>query len=594
MRDYNSSEFCDFNLLLDRVSSSDSSDDEAPLLNSFVINSGDLLDMHRRVRASGVHNFEGVRIPLLNNGLNFEHFKELLHGYWDVELCHFINYGWPIGHCGGTNCNAKKNHNGAKEFPAEVNKYLQSELSLGRIAGPFVNSPYEEVIAVSPLNSLPKKGTTDRRVITDLSFPDKGSVNSGIDKDVYLGLPIKTKYPSVDNVVALILNKGPGCMLFKRDMRKAFRQIRVDPGDVHLLSFRWENKLYSDTVLTMGLRSAAYICQRLTNGVSYICKKEGFEIVNYLDDFCGVEKRDKAEWAFSRLGFLLKYLGIEEAVNKADHPSSRLAFLGIWFDTIKMTMEVTPERLVEIRGLTNTWLSKEFATVKEVQSLIGKLNFVAKCVKPARIFIGRMLNFLREMPRKGKTRVSDEFLDDVRWWHRYLPTFNGISLISTETWSGPDEVIASDACLVGCGATCGKEFFHKAFPESVVDKSLHINALELLALIVAVSTWARCLKGKKVTVLCDNSATVWVINTGKTRDRVMQGLIRELCYICATNGFEVFARHIPGVDNRVPDMLSRWEVSETLKREFVSHELCNFNRSVTVEDSMFDVCSSHW
>ncbi|RLC09102.1 MAG: hypothetical protein DRI57_22775, partial [Deltaproteobacteria bacterium] len=70
-------------------------------------------------------------------------------------------------------------------------------------------------------------------------------------------------------------------------------------------------------------------------------------------------------------------------MNKADHPSSRLAFLGIWFDTIKMTMEVTPERLVEINALTAVWLNKESATVKEVQSLIGKLNFVAKCVIPA-------------------------------------------------------------------------------------------------------------------------------------------------------------------------------------------------------------------
>ena len=292
MRDSISNDFSDFNLLLDRVSSSDSSEDESPLINIInVYSSGELLEMHRLVRESGVHNFEGVKIPLLDNGLNYEHFKEKLHGYWDVDLCNFINFGWPIGHCGRTKCNARKNHGGAREFPGEVDKYLQAELSLGRIAGPFETNPYEEVIAISPLNSLPKKGTTDRRVITDLSFPEIGSVNSGIDKDSYLGLPIKTRYPSVDNVVALILNKGPGCMLFKRDMRKAFRQIRVDPGDIHLLSFKWNNKLYSDTVLTMGLRSAAYICQRLTNGVSYICKEEGFEIVNYLDDFCVVEKR---------------------------------------------------------------------------------------------------------------------------------------------------------------------------------------------------------------------------------------------------------------------------------------------------------------
>ena len=42
-------------------------------------------------------------------------------------------------------------------------------------------------------------------------------------------------------------------------------------------------------------------------------------------------------------------------------------------------------------------------------------------------------------------------MEDVKWWHRYRPTFNEISLISTETRSEPDKIIASDDCLVGCG-----------------------------------------------------------------------------------------------------------------------------------------------
>jgi len=393
----------------------------------------------------------------------------------------------------------------------------------------------------------------------------------------------------VDHITNLILKKGRGCKLFKRDMRKAFRQIRVDPGDIHLLSFKWQGLIYSDTVLTMGLRSAAYICQRLTNSVSFICKKDGFEIINYLDDFCGVEHPEDADRAFAYLGNILQYLGIEEAINKASEPSTRSAFLGIWFDTVKMTMEVTPDRLVEINTLTSVWLSKEFATVKEVQSIIGKLNFVAKCVKPARIFISRMLNFLRAMPKRGKSRISGEFLNDVRWWNRYLPNFNGVSLISGARWSKPDEVIASDACLVGCGATCGREYFHKEFPLSVINQSLHINALELLALIVAVSVWAPTLRGKRITVLCDNSATVWVINTGRTRDVIMQVLLRELCYLCAVNKFEIFAKHIPGESNRIPDMLSRWTISEELKAKFVNTELKNFIGEVTVSDKLFDI-----
>ena len=53
-----------------------------------------------------------------------------------------------------------------------------------------------------------------------------------------------------------------------------------------------------------------------------------------------------------------------------------------------MTMEITPERLEEIRKLTQSWLEKDSASLKQIQSLLGKLNFVAACVKSSRIFTG--------------------------------------------------------------------------------------------------------------------------------------------------------------------------------------------------------------
>ncbi len=62
---------------------------------------------------------------------------------------------------------------------------------------------------------------------------------------------------------------------------------------------------------------------------------------------------------------------------------------------MKLTLSVTHERQVEIIALLKKWELKSSATKKEVQQLIGKLNFVAKCVRPGRIIISRMLEFLR-------------------------------------------------------------------------------------------------------------------------------------------------------------------------------------------------------
>ena len=100
---------------------------------------------------------------------------------------------------------------------------------------------------------MPKKESLERRVIVDLSFPEDKSVNNGILKDQYLGETISVQYPTVDNLIDLIKKKGNGCHLFKSDLKRAYRQIYLDPGDIHLLGYKWRGHIYFDRVLTMGL-----------------------------------------------------------------------------------------------------------------------------------------------------------------------------------------------------------------------------------------------------------------------------------------------------------------------------------------------------
>lgn len=96
-------------------------------------------------------------------------------------------------------------------------------------------------------------------------------------------------YPTVDDIASLIAKKGPGCLIYKCDLKKAYRQFPIDPFDYPLMGFKWKNEYCFDIVLPMGLRSAAMACQRITDAVSFICKQHGFDVLNYLDDFQGVE-----------------------------------------------------------------------------------------------------------------------------------------------------------------------------------------------------------------------------------------------------------------------------------------------------------------
>ena len=84
---------------------------------------------------------------------------------------------------------------------------------------------------VSPLNTVPKRDSAERRVIVDLSWPCGTSVNDGVPRDLFLDKPISLSYPTVDSIVDAVISLGPGCLLYKRDLQKAYRQFPVDPKE---------------------------------------------------------------------------------------------------------------------------------------------------------------------------------------------------------------------------------------------------------------------------------------------------------------------------------------------------------------------------
>jgi hypothetical protein len=102
-------------------------------------------------------------------------------------------------------------------------------------------------------------------------------------------------------------------MIFKRDLKRAYRQLVVVPGDIHLLGYKWRCHVYFERVLAMGLRSAAYMCTRTTSAVAYICKDIGIDILNYL---AGCESSEKSWDAFNNLGHILDRCGFEESGRK--------------------------------------------------------------------------------------------------------------------------------------------------------------------------------------------------------------------------------------------------------------------------------------
>ena len=248
-------------------------------------------------------------------------------------------------------------------------------------------------------------------------------------------------------VVACVARFGHGCYIYKRDLHRAYRQFSVDPLDYPLLSYTWQGRLYFDTVLPMGLRSASMACQHITSAVCYVCSEAGFTVLNYLDDFMSIDSASRAWQSYSYLEDLFSRLGLQESVSKAIPPAQKVTCLGVEVNTLDMTLTVDPARLASLQSTLQLWLSKRTCTLKQLQSLVGQLMFVSKCVRQSRIFVSRILDLMRGVNAPHHHLcLKSEFRKDLHWWRHFLPLYNGVSLILTSQWSPPDTVFLN-GCL---------------------------------------------------------------------------------------------------------------------------------------------------
>jgi hypothetical protein len=118
---------------------------------------------------------------------------------------------------------------------------------------------------------MPKGRTPGRwRIITDLSHPDRASVNDGVRSDL-----CSLHYTSVLRVATAAMRLGKGALLAKLDIKSAYRLVPVHPNDRHLLVVEWGTGCYVDEMLPFGLRSAPKIFTAVADGIKWILRQRG-------------------------------------------------------------------------------------------------------------------------------------------------------------------------------------------------------------------------------------------------------------------------------------------------------------------------------
>lgn len=493
--------------------------------------------------------------------LQVDVWQSLLASHPDPEFKRYIiagiTQGFRIGfqYSHSAPRGTKRNMQSALENPSVIDSYLAKECALGRVAGPFTIGTLP--LHVNRFGVIPKPHQPGKwRLIVDMSSPPDHSINDGIEPEL-----CSLTYASTDDAVANIISMGKGTLLAKLDLESTYRIVPVHPDDRLLLGMEWKGCWYVDTVLPFGLRSAPKIFTAVADGLIWIMGNNGIKkALHYLDDylFFGRPRSSECAEALSCALSLCEKLGVPTSKEKIEGPSTALSFLGILLDAEAGEIQLPEEKLQRLKAVIRGWMCRKSCKKRELLSLIGQLQHACKVVRYGRMFLRRMINL--SMTAKylhHHIRLNASFRSDLLWWATFLPSWNGVSMMSVVQKSSPDVTVTSDASgNWGCGAYNSKgQWFQFQWPVSWA--SVHITVKELLPIIMAVAIWGKVWRGRTVRCVCDNAAVVAIVNSGKSRNDLVMHLMRCLFFFLAHFNVFLFAVHLPGRDNIAADALSR-------------------------------------
>ena len=408
----------------------------------------------------------------------YQHKDYILKGFREGFSLHFE----------GPQCaTMAKNTLSTMHYQEKIDEKLEYELKLGRISGPYQKPPFSN-FKISPLSVRPKKEPNKIRLLHNLSYPyDSRAVNFNIPKKFS-----SVKYQSVLDAIKIVNNLGRGCFLAKSDIECAFRLIPLKPAEYNLTGFYWKG-IWFDKVLPMGSASSCFIFEKFSDSLQFILA-ENYGIINtvkVIDDFllCG---KDEMECTNNLNIFtsLMADLGIPLAPNKTVLPCKKLEFLGIVLDTNNMTAHIPAEKVSNYAEEINTHLKTRVLSLKQLQSIIGKLNHTVQIIAPGRAFLRRLYDLtIGHTKPHAQIQLSEGAIQDLKLWKKFFTEYNSKPFLITPFQVVSTEInLSSDASHKGFSGTYGSHWVSGQWPEDWLQFSICI--LEIYPIFIILTMFA--------------------------------------------------------------------------------------------------------
>ena len=108
-------------------------------------------------------------------------------------------------------------------------------------------------------------------------------------------------------------------------------------------------------------------------------------------------------------------ISISIAASKTQGPVKVIEFMGIILDSVRMEARLPANKIERLRAAFDLFQNKR--ALKELQSIIGTLNFACKFIPPGRPFLQRMIELTRNISKPHHhIKLNAGFFKDLEMW----------------------------------------------------------------------------------------------------------------------------------------------------------------------------------
>ena len=343
----------------------------------------------------------------------------------------------------------------------------------------------------------------------------------------------------MDHLCSVMRILPQGSYMASIDITSAYFAIPVKCRDRDLLQFKYHGKRYRYTCLPNGYSPGPRVFTRIMKALlSYLRVRYGVNLVFYIDDTLIYGDSFMAVQQYvSHTLRVLQQAGFTISWKKSVlGPTQSIDYLGFTIDSTTLTLTIPGTKVTSLVTMAQDTLTQFRMSIRHFAGVVGRLAATDPGNDRAKVHI----KVLQRVKQNALTRSQGDYESTVylssatkaclREWIQHIPIASAIYAEAI-----PQETVYTDSSKTGWGCywVQGDLEYGEEWP--LDEQELHINILELKAVLVTLKFLKVHMARKLVHFFIDNTTAISCIRKGGSNGSYTCNEVTEYIYRYAWN-----------------------------------------------------------